>query len=125
MKKGPCVLIVDDDEDLLDMYREIFKIQDHETLTARSAQEAISLCQQCDIKVIISDSQMPEMNGVELLNHLRQVLTDFPLFYLLTGALEIEEKDILALGAHALITKPFDLNEIMRRIGKDLSEKQS
>jgi FixJ family two-component response regulator len=43
-----------------------------------------------------------------------------PVFYLLTGAFDINEEQIKKDGAAGLILKPFDLNEILRRIKKDI-----
>jgi len=121
LKVPKSILIVDDDQDLLDMYEELFRIDGYEILTAKSALKAIDLCKtHQDIKVIISDSQMPEMTGLELLTHLREYYETMPVFYLLTGAMELEESELKDQGGHALILKPFDLDEIMRRIVSDL-----
>ncbi len=121
MEHSKSILIVDDDQDLLDMYDELFKIEGFDILTAKSGLTAIQICKtHSDIKVIISDSNMPEMNGLELLSQLRSFYQTMPVFYLLTGALEMEEQELKEKGGHALILKPFDLDEIMRRIIKDL-----
>ncbi len=121
MDESKCILIVDDDQDLLDMYNELFKIEGFAILTARSGSIAIELCKSHpEIKVIISDSHMPEMSGLELLTKLKSYYKTMPVFYLLTGALEMNEQELKAKGGHALILKPFDLDEIMRRIVIDL-----
>lgn len=120
MDRPKSILIVDDDQDLLDMYEEMFHIDGYELITAKSGQHALELCKSQNIKVIISDSQMPEMSGLELLNQLRREYEHVPVFYLLTGAMEMEEKLLKDQGGHALILKPFDLDEIMRRISNDL-----
>ena len=120
MEKTKNILIVDDDQDLLDMYNEFFRMDGFKIITTKSGIGALDICKKEDIKLIISDSNMPGMNGLELLTHLRSYYQTMPLFYLLTGAMEIEESEVKNYGVHALISKPFDLDEIMRRIKEDL-----
>lgn len=121
MQGNQTILIVDDDQDLLDMYQEMFAIPGFSLITARSATEALNVCREHPhIKVIISDSQMPEMSGLELLRQLRNHYEVMPYFYLLTGALELNESELRDQGGRALILKPFDLEEIMKRIINDL-----
>ena len=45
-----------------------------------------------------------------------------PVFYLFTGAFDVDEKDVIALGGTGLILKPFDLDEILERIKKDMEK---
>jgi CheY-like chemotaxis protein len=117
----PKILIVDDDPDLLDMYQEIIQIEGVITLTALSGLEAFECCKNTPgVQVIISDANMGEMSGLELLKNLKGHYKIMPVFYLLTGAFDINEEEIKREGAAGLILKPFDLNEIMRRIKKDI-----
>lgn len=117
----PIILIVDDDLDLLKMYQEIIVIEGTQIITATSGQKALECCKDNPhIQVIISDAHMGEMSGVELLQNLRSYYETLPVFYLLTGAFDINEEEIKKEGARGLILKPFDLNEILGRIKKDI-----
>lgn len=117
----PILLIIDDDHDLLEMYEEIFVIPGVEVVTKASAQEALHFCQKEErVRVIISDANMGEMSGEELLVNLRSYYETMPVFYLLTGAFNLTEAEIKEKGGHGLILKPFDLNEILGRIKRDL-----
>lgn len=116
------VLIVDDEEDLLEMYRELFEMDGFTVFTATSAQEGLSLFQiHKDVKVIISDANMGDMSGVEFLKALKTQYQTIPVFYLATGAVEQTEEEIKSLGGAGLVLKPFDLDEILVRIKKDLN----
>jgi two-component system chemotaxis response regulator CheY len=125
MNKNPeqiCILIVDDDPDLLDMYQEVVAFDGVKTLTARSGREAINLCKNNPgIKVIVSDSNMGEMSGMELLKHLRSYYQTMPVFYLLTGAFDVSEDEVKKAGGSGLVLKPFDLEEILERMKKDIN----
>jgi DNA-binding response OmpR family regulator len=117
-----CILIVDDDLDLLDMYQEVVKIDGVRTLTTNSGTSAIEICK-CNpgIKIIVSDSNMGEMSGMDLLKHLRSYYQTMPVFYLLTGAFDISEADVKKAGGSGLVLKPFDLEEILERMKKDIN----
>ena len=118
----PIILIVDDDADLLDMYQEVIQIDGTKTLTAASGADALECCKaNPNIQVIISDANMGEVSGLELLENLKTHYQTMPVFYLLTGAFDINEEEIKKAGARGLILKPFDLNEILGRIKKDIN----
>lgn len=116
------ILIVDDDPDLLDMYQEVVRIDGAITLTANSGLEAIDLCKKHPgIKVIVSDSNMGAMSGMELLKHLRSYYEKMPSFYLLTGAFDVSEEEVTKEGGKGLVLKPFDLDEILERMKRDIN----
>lgn len=117
-----CILIVDDDLELLDMYLEVVAIDGVKILTAGSGAEAINLCKtNPGIRIIVSDSNMGEMSGMELLAHLRSYYLTMPVFYLLTGAFDISEDEVKKAGGTGLVLKPFDLEEILARMKKDIN----
>ena len=116
------ILFVDDELDILDMYREIFELEGFKVITASSAQDAIELYKKNnDINLIISDSNMNGMSGLEFLKHPKGNYSTIPPFYLSTGAIEQSEEQIKSLGGTGLVLKPFDLDEIINRIKKDLN----
>jgi CheY-like chemotaxis protein len=120
--KEVCILIVDDDPDLLDMYREVMCIEGAKTITANSGSKAIELCKSNpSIKVILSDSNMGEMSGMELLKHLKSYYETMPVFYLLTGAFDITEEEVTKAGGKGLVLKPFDLEEILAKMKRDIN----
>lgn len=115
------LLIVDDEKDLLEMYRELFEMDGFVVYTAASAMEALEVYQaHKEIKLIISDANMGDMSGLDLLRALKKNERTIPVFYLATGAMEQTEEDIKALGGTGLVLKPFDLDEILLRIKRDL-----
>lgn len=121
MRTTPIVLIVDDDPDLLDMYQEVLRIEGTITMTASSGVEAFECCKNNPgVQVIISDAYMAGMSGIEFLKILRSHYQTMPVFYMLTGAFDISEEEIKKHGGTGLILKPFDLNEILERIKKDI-----
>ena len=117
----PIILILNDDTDLLDMYQEVIQIEGVKTMTVPSPKLAIECCKNNPgIQVIISDAHMGDISGMDLLRNLKEYYQTIPVFYLLTGAFDIDEDQIIKDGGRGLILKPFDLNEILERIKKDI-----
>ncbi|MDO9183015.1 MAG: response regulator [Bacteriovorax sp.] len=115
------ILIVEDEIELLDMYREFFEMDGFKVTTAASGSEALEAYRRnLDIRVIISDSNMGEMSGIQFLKKLKSTYQTIPIFYLATGSTEQSEGQIKSLGGHGLVLKPFDLDEILVKIKKDL-----
>ena len=120
----PVLLLVDDNLDLLEMYEEVLQIDGVKTMSASSGKMALDICNNLkNVKVIISDCNMGEMSGMQLLLNVRKLLNPMPAFYLLTGSLEISEEKILSEGGKGLILKPFDLSEVLEIIKKDFKVK--
>jgi DNA-binding response OmpR family regulator len=120
-KESLKILLVEDNTDLLDMYEEIFKVENWQILKATSGMMALEIFQQNqDIRVIISDSKMGAMSGMELLKKIKDNFETLPAFYLLTGDITVEESDLKKAGGKKLILKPFDLDEILETIKKEI-----
>lgn len=117
------ILIVDDEQDLLEMYQEYFELEDFKVFTAPSADLGLEILDaNANIQAIISDSHMSGMSGHEFLYVINQRPSK-PLFYLATGDLDQTDEEIKKLGGTGLVTKPFNMNEIIKRILKDLNGK--
>ena len=66
------VLCVDDEVNVLRSLRRLLMSEDYELLTASSASEALTLLEERNVQVVISDQRMPESSGVELLQVVKQ-----------------------------------------------------
>lgn len=69
------LLIVDDEPAILAALRRLLRNSHFNLLTANSAQEALEMMQHIDVNVVLSDYQMPQMNGLELL---KQIAIQWP-----------------------------------------------
>jgi DNA-binding response OmpR family regulator len=119
-KSEISVLIVDDEPDLLEICADAFEMEDYKVLTAVDGVKGLEAFMNNNVDVIISDSYMPEMNGLQLLKTILDSEKDMPIFYLSTGAIDITEDTLKEKGATGLISKPFDLDEILERVSNDL-----
>lgn len=104
--KGNLLLI--DDETLL-LERTALLLEDiaDTVYTASSGKEGLKILDTKEIHCIICDINMPEMNGVEVLENIRKTNTEIPfIFYTGHGSRELMKKAV-KLGAFDFIDKPF------------------
>ncbi|MBN2653697.1 MAG: response regulator [Nitrospirae bacterium] len=70
-KAAPCLLIVDDEPQVLNALKRVFMDEPFTVYTASSAAEGLELLKKRSVCVIISDQQMPMMSGVEFLSRVK------------------------------------------------------
>lgn len=124
------VLIVDDMEPVLSTLQDALTALGQNVFPARSGREALEIFENTDIHVVICDLGMPEMNGWEVANALKDTCrekgTQKPPFVLLTGwggQLTDEEKTG-GTGIDQVIEKPLDITKLARVL-RTISEREA
>lgn len=115
----PSLLIVEDNRELRDYLQESLR-EHYDTHTAANGAVALELIRQGTLRpqLILSDLMMPEMNGLDLLAHIRSMdeLSKVP-FCFLTAKAGMEDKiEALNIGVDDYILKPFVLDEVVARL---------
>lgn len=104
------VLVVDDDAPLRRDYEKILQRMGFEVRTAEDGYSASELLRTLSFDLIVSDLEMPRMNGMELLRAVRQVDLDVPVI-LVTGNPEVDSAiGAVEYGAFRYLTKPLDVD---------------
>ncbi len=116
---NPMLLLADDNGDLL-TYMSQSLADDYRILTATNGVEALELLQQNDVDIVVSDVMMPEMDGLELCNRVKNNIetSHIPVILLTAKAMSSDELRGLEAGADDYITKPFSMDILRQRIGK-------
>ncbi|HIF20472.1 MAG TPA: response regulator [Gemmatimonadetes bacterium] len=109
------ILVVDDDPELRVLVKSALELCQHEVLSAENGVQALEQLDRHTIELVITDVNMPEMDGIELLVELRNERPDLPIIVMSGGG--IMEREVLlenarALGAFQTMMKPLDPNEI-------------
>lgn len=110
------ILVVDDEAPLREMLSDTLHIANYEVFEAANANEALTLLRQKAVDLIISDVNMPGMDGYEFLSRVRESGNDTPAIMLTARR---ERQDVtkgLKLGADDYVTKPFGLEELLLRV---------
>ena len=122
-KKAPSglktVLVCDDDETLLDLLEVIFKTAGYAVLAASNGHECLRTLEEHDPDLMIIDLNMPVINGFEVLEALSREGSELgrrPFFVLSAHERKQDVERVKSLGARDYIVKPFDVEELMRRV---------
>ena len=107
MKNKYKILYIDDEEVNLRLFKNTFR-RDFEILLADSAKEGLLILEKNKIDVVITDQQMPEMTGVELLGIVNERFEDIPPNRLVVSGYSSDED----------IKKAFDLYKLYRFVSK-------
>ncbi|PWD99822.1 hybrid sensor histidine kinase/response regulator transcription factor [Marinilabilia rubra] len=117
--RKPRLLIVEDDEQLKTYLIKLLN-QNYEVKSAANGKEALVVIEQQPPELILTDLMMPEMDGIELTDHLKQTIeTSHIPIIMLTAKAGIDQKiHGIETGADAYIEKPFDPNYLSVRVRK-------
>ena len=110
------VLLVDDDASLLDVLALAFEEAGHEVTRARDGREALDSLRARRPEIVVSDVNMPHVDGFALCRKLRQQGDQVPLVLLTSRDSEIDEALGLELGADDYVTKPFSTRVLLARV---------
>ena len=112
----PTVLIVDDDQKLLKMLQRTLTYENLNALTAANGVEALKMMSVQEPDLLIVDWMMPQMDGLTLIQRLRDADNDVPIL-MLTARDAIENRvDGLESGADDYLIKPFAPAELVARV---------
>ena len=112
----PTVLVVDDDQKLLKMLQRTLRYENLNVLTATNGQEALPIVRLQQPDLIILDWMMPRMDGLEMVQKLRDE-GDRTMVLMLTARDAIENRvEGLESGADDYLVKPFAPAELVARV---------
>ncbi len=108
------VLVVDDEEDMLWMLqRNLNKgMQDVEILAAKSGEEALAILSDLPANLVITDINMPGMNGLDLLIEINNRFPKTGVIIMTAYPSNAYENKAMMSGSLRFIEKPFDINEV-------------
>jgi len=123
------ILVVDDEPDVEDLFRQQFRKELRSSRfamefaqSAPEALERVGSAEAAKLILILSDINMPGMSGLDLLPRARKARPDVPVIMITAyGDAETRRKAVEA-GAAGLFTKPIDFPELRGEIGRRLDE---
>jgi two-component system, NtrC family, response regulator AtoC len=119
------ILVVDDDKVTRDLLKEFFERGDYHVTLVASGEEALTSVRKETFPLILSDIRMLELNGLELLAHLKRMGVR-SVVILMTGFGNMEGAiEAIQQGAFDYISKPFRLNELKAVVDRAAKHWQS
>lgn len=120
------VLVVDDEPEQRLLMRDLLESEGYKIHEATNGQGGIDILRYTlkGADLILTDLDMPNVNGFELLKWCKQNKPDLPVI-VVSGSILVEtETEVLKLGAARFIRKPFDIPELLASIDKALTERK-
>lgn len=116
------ILAVDDSASMRQMVSFTLKGAGHEVVEACDGSEALKIAQGQSVDLVLSDVNMPNMNGIELCKNLRQLPTYkfTPILMLTTESAGDKKMEGKSAGATGWIVKPFNPDQLLTTIKKVL-----
>lgn len=116
------ILIVDDEKPLLLLYQEILGDQDYEVKCVNSSAQALALLrsEQGTWSLMLTDFTMPQMNGYELVDQLRQFDNELPVIICSGYSEKLDENEQQRLKISCFLQKPVDHDLLIDTIAAQL-----
>lgn len=120
--QGCRILVVDDVADNIFLLQTVLEAEGFAVDTALSGRSALRQIQTAPPDLVLLDVMMPDMNGYEVTQHIRQTLDLSGLPILLVTAFDAEWKGQgIRFGANDLICKPIDFDDLLMRVNTYLA----
>lgn len=119
---GKTILIVDDSYSIRNLLQVVLTRAGYEVLMAEDGKDALQYLEREDLSLLITDLHMPNMNGLDLIRHVRKERKHryLPILFLTTetnSEIKLEAKNS---GATGWITKPFSNEKLLQIINRVL-----
>ncbi len=119
------VMIVDDTEDTVGMVKKLLEFEGYGTMAAYNGKDALDMLKKSKEKpdLVLLDMFMPEMSGREVCERIRKddELKDIKVAFFTVAAFREQGKQMLKdLNVLDYITKPFDVDDLLKRVHKML-----
>lgn len=121
--KSPLILLAEDNEANLSTMSNYLRAKGYRVLIAKTGREALNQAQSAKPDIILIDVQMPEMDGLEAMQKIRQCpdLVETPIIALTALAMSGDRDRCLAAGANHYLSKPVRLKDLVGEVQRLLA----
>ncbi len=111
---GRTILVVEDDMDLIGIYKEILELHKFDVQTALNGEEGVEKFKQTKPSLVIMDGDMPVLNGYEAFKQIKEIDKNANVV-MVTRFTEFEQKsqEAVKLGLIKVISKPLGVDELL------------
>lgn len=126
MAEKSTILLVDDEREIITGLSLRLRAAGYEVRAANRALHGLELAKELHPDLIITDLQMPEIDGMELIRRLKAdpQCNDIPVIVLSAGLVTNVRTAVLALGANQVLDKPYQADKLLNSIRSELSRTQ-
>jgi two-component system cell cycle response regulator DivK len=118
MATGAQILVVEDNEKNMKLFRDVLHASGYRTLEAATGERAVELVFEHRPELVLMDIQLPDIDGVEALGRLRadERFSSVPVLALTAQAMEGDRERFLAAGFDGYLSKPVNIAEFVATV---------
>jgi DNA-binding response OmpR family regulator len=116
------ILVIDDEPTIRLLLREAITEWGYDFLEAARAQKGIDIISSEKVDLVLLDIQLPQMNGLDAIQKIREINQDVPVFMLTAFHNLKDVVSMLDVTIQDFIAKPFDIDELYEKIKKELGD---
>lgn len=110
------ILVVDDSEFMRETVTATLSIFNYEAMSASDGLDALKKYESGEFELIITDINMPELDGIGLIKEIRKKNQDIPIIVLTTESEDDIKTEALEIGADGWLVKPFQPPQLLSMI---------
>jgi two-component system cell cycle response regulator DivK len=112
------VLYIEDNTDNMTLVKRVLEIEGYEVIQAETGQEGINQAVNNSPDIIITDINLPDIDGYEITNRLKQDQTTahIPIVAMTANVMQKDRKNVIDAGCDGFISKPIDIDELPEQI---------
>jgi two-component system, NtrC family, response regulator PilR len=123
-QRAPRILVVDDEPSMRELLAIVLRREGYEVLLAANGRAAVDLLEHQSVDLLISDINMPDMSGVDVLRAAKRVDQDI-LGIMITAFASTETAvEAMRLGACDYLSKPFDIDLLKMKVREKVENRQ-
>ena len=109
------ILIVEDNENNLELLRDVLRFKGYETIEATTGTEGVRLALERKPALVLMDIQLEDISGIEALAQIRAnpATTDMPVVAVSASVMPEDQQKIVASGFNAYVRKPINVKSFM------------
>jgi len=117
-QKSMTVLVIDDDDRVRTLLRDILLLAGHRAVEASDGRSGIRYLEEGGFDIVLTDLGMPGTNGWEVAKCVKQRTPETPVILITGWGLELDETKIRELGVDFVISKPFQIQDIISAVNR-------
>ncbi|MFC1822329.1 response regulator [Thermodesulfobacteriota bacterium] len=124
-EKSGCILVVDDDKSILDFLSAVVFMMGYKAVACNNGEEALALFRGRSFDLVLTDMQMPKMDGLALSTHIKKESPRTPVVMITGQKDQTIVKKIKRIPIDYILFKPFTLTGIQETLQEILNRLQS
>lgn len=117
---GNKILCIEDNPDNMTLLKRVLESRGYVLVEARTGLDGVALAESEDIKLILLDINLPDIDGYEVAHRLRSSenprVADIPIIAITANALKGDAEKALSAGCNLYMSKPINLQEMWARV---------